>query len=204
MSLTLKWASIIEISTRKLDFHPKFQPCSFPFMFGDFISSDSFMLCYLLLLLRAMHFLFSSIEWFQCRSMAYIWDQFITKQEKHLWDPCLQSWCLCCSECPSSPRYIRQKENTQNNKMGFMKAWKERNVMSFLVLSKSLYFWENLGIENISPVYNRQCSWLKLIQAELFKGQCIIYKPFNLSFKTIFHVSELSRRYQFRSTSFIN
>ena len=43
------------------------------------------------------------------------------------------------------------------------------------------------GVEAIS-VYNRQCSGLKLIQAELFKGQCIIYKPFNLSFKTIFHV----------------
>lgn len=60
--------------------------------------------------------------------------------------------------------------------------------MSFLALSKDLYFRENFGIENIISVYNRQCSWLKLIQAEVFKGQCIIYKPFNLSFKTIFHV----------------
>ena len=72
--------------------------------------------------------------------------------------------------------------------------------MSFLALSKDLYFWENFGIENIISVYNKQCSWLKLIQAELFKGQCIIYKPFNLSFKTIFHVWELSERYRFGST----
>lgn len=109
-----------------------------------------------------------------------------------------------CSYCQSFHKYVRQRENPQNNKEGFMQAFKKGNDMSFLTLSKDLYFWENFGIENISSVYNRHCSWLKLIQAELFKGQCIIYKPFNLSFKMIFHVWELSKRYRFGSTLSIN